>query len=118
MRWLIAILVITSAGWMLFDGGRALIVGDYITPKSGQHAGELGPWAKVAEAVGIDPRSTVMKLIFALYGLAYLVVMLAFLMNVSWAWWGMIILAVFGLWYLPFGTMINILIIVLLLIRP
>ncbi len=116
MGWLIAALVVISAGWMLFDGARALIVGDYVTPKSGQYAGQLGRWIKVVQAVGIHPRSTVMKLIFALYGLAYLIIMIAFLLKVSWAWWGILIMAVLGLWYLPFGTLINLLIIVLLLV--
>jgi hypothetical protein len=43
-----------------YDGSRALIVGDYVTPKSGAYAGQLGPWAKLVAAVGIEPRSTVM----------------------------------------------------------
>jgi hypothetical protein len=116
MRWLIAALVVLSAGWMLFDGARALIVGDYVTPKSGDHAGQLGPWAKVVQAAGILPRSTLMKFIFVLYGLAFLAIATAFLLEVSWAWWGMLIMAVFGLWYLPFGTLINIIIIILLFV--
>lgn len=116
MRWLIAVLVILSAGWMLFDGSRALIVRDYITPKSGQHAGQLGPWAKVVQKAGIKPRSTLMKTIFVLYGLSFVMIMTAFLLKISWAWWGMLIMAVLGLWYLPFGALINILIITLLFI--
>ena len=94
MRWLIIALVIILAGWMLFDGSRALIVGDYVTPNSGQYAGQLGPWAKLVQAVGINPRSTLMKSIFVLYGLAFLTIMTAFLLKASWAWWGMIIMAV------------------------
>lgn len=116
MRWLIAVLVILSAGWMLFDGSRVLIVGDYITPKSGQHAGQLGQWAKVVQKVGIKPRSTFMKLIFVLYGLSFVIILIAFLHKASWAWWTMIIMAVLGLWYLPFGALINIPIITLLFI--
>jgi hypothetical protein len=115
MRWLIAVLVILSAGWMLFDGSRALIVGDYITPKSGQHAGQLGPWAEVVQKVGIKPRSTLMKLIFVLYGLSFVMIMIAFLLKISWTWWAMIVMAVLGLLYVPFGALINILIIALLL---
>lgn len=38
MRWLITILVLLNAGWMVFDGMRALLVGDYLTPKSGRTA--------------------------------------------------------------------------------
>jgi len=37
-------LAAVEAGWMLFDGSRALIVGDYVTAKSGPYAGQLGPW--------------------------------------------------------------------------
>lgn len=116
MRWVIAVLVISSAGWMLFDGSRALIAGDYVTPQSGRYAGQLGPWTKVVEAVGIPPRSAAMKIIFVLYGLLYLLIMTAFLLKISWAWWGMLVMAVLGLWYVPFGTLINILIIVFLLL--
>ena len=107
MRWIIAALVALNAGWMVFDGSRALVVGDYVTPKSGRHAGQLGPWSKVAQAVGIPPRSTFMKVIFVVYGLVYIGMTVAFLLNAPWAQRGMIIVAVLGLWHLPFGTLIN-----------
>jgi hypothetical protein len=32
MKWVIVALMVLEAGWMLFDGTRALIVGDYVTP--------------------------------------------------------------------------------------
>ncbi len=32
---------------MVVDGSRALVKGEYITPKSGSFAGNLGPWAKL-----------------------------------------------------------------------
>lgn len=56
MHWLagvVLVLAFIEAGWMAFDGGRALVVGDYVTPRSGQYAGQLGPWAKVVSTVGI-----------------------------------------------------------------
>ncbi len=112
--WIVAGLVHLNAGWMLFDGARALIVGDYITPKSGAHAGQLGPWSKVVEAVGIDPRSTLMKSVFVIYGAAFFAVLAAFTLGASWAWMGMIVVAVLGLWHLPFGTLINVVVIALL----
>jgi hypothetical protein len=68
--WIVAALVILNGGWMAFDGARALVVGDYVTPKTGQYAGQLGPWAKLIQAIGIEPRSTLMKSIFFIYGLA------------------------------------------------
>ena len=73
LRWLVIALALAEAGWMAFDGIRALVVGDYVTPRSGSYAGQLGPWARLVSAVGIGPRSTLMKAVFAVYGLAWLV---------------------------------------------
>jgi hypothetical protein len=41
--WIVAALAALNGGWMTFDGARALIVGDYVTPSSGEYAGQLGP---------------------------------------------------------------------------
>lgn len=113
-RWIIAALVALNAGWMAFDGSRALFVGDYVTPKTGRHAGQLGSWSRVVQAVGIPPRSTLMKAIFVVYGLLYLGMTAAFLLNVPWAQQGMIIVALLGLWHLPFGTLINLFVLALI----
>ena len=43
MKWAIVVLILFSAGWMFADGLRAFVVGDYLTPKSGEYAGQLGP---------------------------------------------------------------------------
>ena len=112
--WLVVALVLVNGGWMAFDGGRALVVGDYVTPKRGPLAGTLGPWSKAVSAVGIAPRSALMKWIFVVYGLAYLVCTGALVLGESQAWWGILVMAVLGLWYVPFGTLINLVIIVLL----
>jgi hypothetical protein len=70
------------------------------------------------QAASIAPRSTLMKSIFVVYGLAYLIVLVAFLLKALWAWPAMLIMAALGLWYLPFGTLINLIVIVLLLLPP
>ena len=31
--WVVAALVLLNGGWMAFDGGRALVIGDYVTPR-------------------------------------------------------------------------------------
>lgn len=116
--WVILFLVIFTSGWMLFDGLRALIVGDFVTPKAGEYAGQLGPWTRLAEAVRIDPRSTLMKLIFVIYGAAGIGMSICYALGYSWAWTGMLVIAILGLWYLPFGTISNILLIILLLLHP
>jgi hypothetical protein len=55
-----------------------------------------------------------MKVVFVGYGLAYLGMTGAFLLNASWARPGMNIVALLGLWYLPFGTLINLAVLALL----
>lgn len=106
---MIVILALVDAGYMVVDGGRALATGDYFTPSSGDHAGELGPWARVVSTVGVDPRSTGMKVLFVVYGVAWLAVVAAFAFGrSSWAWWAMACFAGGSIWYLIPGTMISV----------
>src|SRR6266581_8278600 len=81
----IIILALIEGLWMGFDGTRALTVGDYITPRSGARAGELGPWHYVVESVGIAPRSVLMKIIFVAFGLAWLIIAAALVRRIPWA---------------------------------
>ena len=113
--WLIVGLASLTGGWMLFDGLRSLIVGDYVTPKSGEYAGQLGPWANLVRAVGIDPRSKFMKGFFVLYGFTALLIAARYALGYD-AQPDMIAVAVFGLWYLPVGTITNVLILLLLFV--
>jgi hypothetical protein len=118
IRVLVVILGLVEGSWMTFDGSRALIVGDYVTPSTGAHAGELGPWNHLVKAAGIPPRSTAMKLIFVAYGLAWLIVSIALAFHAPWAWRAMLIAAFATLWYLPVGTVFGVLqIIALILVR-
>jgi hypothetical protein len=116
--WLVVLFMVTSAGWMAFDGARALVKGDYVTPRSGKHAGRLGPWSRVVEAAGIGPRSTLMKTLFVVYGTAALVVTLIFALGIPRGREALILTAALGLWYLPFGTLLHAIAIVLLLLPP
>ena len=104
LRWVVILLALFEAGWMAFDGTRAFIVGDYITPASGQHRGQLGPWTKTVRAVGIEPRSFLMKGIFVLYGAAWLLIILCYSLDFPWARRAMLLAAVGSLWYLWAGT--------------
>lgn len=116
IRWLLAALVLLSGGWMVFDGFHALLKGDYLTPKKGPRAGQLGPWASIVSAVGVTPRSALMKWIFVVLGLVYLGMGAAFLAGVPGSTVGLVVVAALGLWYLPFGTLLNILVILLVVI--
>ena len=93
-------------GWLAFDGAHALATGDYVTPDSGEHAGQLGPWSHLFEAVGVDPRSTAVQTLHLVLGLVWLVVMAGWAARRPWAWRGMLLCAIAGLWYLPFGTLL------------
>jgi hypothetical protein len=107
-----------EGGWLAFDGGRALVVGDYVTPTTGPSAEQLGPWSAVVSAVGIEPRSTLMKCMHPVLGIAWLGVTACFALGLPWAWLAMLACAVLGLWYLPFGTVLGIVQIVVLLMPP
>lgn len=113
---IVILLALLQAGWMAFDGARALIVGDYVTPSSGEYAGQLGPWANLVAAAGIEPRSTLMKTIFVVYGVFWLIVISFFAQKQRWAWTAMLIAAVGSLWYLPFGTVSSMIQIALLVL--
>ena len=66
------VLALIPGVWMTLDGMRALVVGDYVTPRSGPYAGQLGPWHRPVAAVGIDPRGTPIKLTIAGLGFLWL----------------------------------------------
>lgn len=113
---LIGILAGLESGWMAFDGTRALIKGDYVTPRTGAHGGELGPWAKIVSAVGIEPRSTGMKLAFVAYGTLWLGTTVAFVAGVGGSRTLMLLLAIGSVWYAPIGTLLGLGQVILLLV--
>lgn len=112
-RW-IFFLVLIIASYMIFDGVRALVFGDYLTPSTGEYAGQLGPWATVVSMVGVAPRSLFMKLAFVAYGISTIAMSALYAMKIRRAWIGLLTMAILGLWYLPFGTIINLVVIFLL----
>lgn len=115
LKLIILLLAFLEGGWLVVDGGRALLVGDYFTPQSGRSAGQLGPWSRVVAAAGLQPRSTLVKSVHLALGLLWLAAMTAFAANLRGGWPGMFFCAAAALWYLPFGTLLSILQMVLLL---
>lgn len=115
-RW-IFFLVLIVASYMIFDGVRAMVVGDYLTPSTGEHAGQLGLWATIVSMVGIEPRSMLMKLTFVAYGILTAAMGVCFFRKLRWARTGLLTMELLGLWYLPFGAIINLVVIVLLMTK-
>ncbi len=115
LKWSLVGLCLLQGGYMLLDGGRALVVGSYITPGSREHAGQLGPWSRLVSLVGVRPESTEMKLAFVVLGLLWLALGLGLATDAGWSWLAGIALATATLWYLVPGTVISIAVLVLLL---
>jgi hypothetical protein len=118
LKWCIVLLAVLQFGFMAFDGGRALVKGDYIRPQTGAHAGQLGPWSKIVSSVGIDPEGQLMKLVFVLWGITGLVLTYRFAKDPQDGLMPLLLLDVCSLWYLMVGTFSSaIQIIVLLILR-
>jgi hypothetical protein len=81
------------------------LTGDFVTPRSGEHAGELGPWSHIPRAFGVDPRSTGVKIFFLAFGLLYLAALVAFLLRRPGARPVLVACAAVALLYLPLGTL-------------
>ncbi|PYT18431.1 MAG: hypothetical protein DMF51_00010 [Acidobacteria bacterium] len=69
LRTAVILLAVVQAGWITFDGARALMTGDYLKPRLGAYGGQLGEWTRVASALGAPPRSAAAKWALIGYGL-------------------------------------------------
>jgi hypothetical protein len=117
MHWLkllIIPLALLQGGWLAFDGGRALIVGDYVTASSGPRAGQLGPWSRVVSAFGFEPRSTSIKVLHLVLGIAWLASAVMFWLHPVEGRRAILMCSLASLWYLPIGTILSVIEIVLL----
>jgi len=112
LRSCIIVLALGPGLFMTFDGLRALILGDYLTPTTGPYAGQLGPWSSVLSAVGIAPRSSTMKILFVMSGVTWLGATAGFLRRTPWSARALAVLAVATLWYLPVGTLMSTLVLI------
>ena len=115
LRWAAVALCVVQGGYMLVDGARALVTGRYITPAGGEHAGELGPWARLVTAVSVPPESIGMRVAFVVLGVLWLLLAGGLALQAGWAWPFGLVLGVGTLWYLVPGTVLSL---VLLLAPP
>jgi hypothetical protein len=115
LRGIVVALSLIQGAWLAFDGGRAWIVGDYVTPSAGPRAGQLGPWARVVSALGLDPRGGFVKSLHVVLGVAWLIAAVLLVVRPATGWWAALVCGVATLWYLPIGTVLSIIILALLL---
>lgn len=108
MKYLVIVFGVINGLWMLIDGIYVLANGKYIGPE------KPGPWASLIALSGID----VFKLgpVFILFGVTWLVFAGAFFSGSASARSLGLILSVLTLWYLPFGTLISIIVLVILIV--
>jgi hypothetical protein len=106
MKILITILGFLNGGYMLLDGIYVLLKGKYIGPE------KPGPWANVFYKLDIN----VFKLgpMFITFGIMWLVWLYSLWANLSWSHVYGIIVCILTLWYLPVGTLLSIVILLIL----
>jgi hypothetical protein len=111
--WITVAASLILGGWLTFDGLHAFTCSDYVTQRDGPHAGELGPWSKLVVAVGLDPRSDLIKGVHVGLGALWLLCALGHALTFPPARWGLMGCAVLSLWYVPFGAIVGILVLIL-----
>jgi hypothetical protein len=97
--------------WLVFDGLHQRLFGDYVRLN-----GQLGPWATLASAAGLDPQN----LSWAFIALGFSLISASFGLYLGRSWGrslGLVTSAV-ALLYLGFGTPVALVCLILLLLKP
>jgi hypothetical protein len=107
MKLIVVILSFINGAFMLIDGIHVMLKGKYIGPA------KPGPWAGLFENFNVD----VFKLgpLFVLFGVLWLTLLIGIWTSQSWAFAFGVILSLLTLWYLPVGTAISLLVLLLLI---
>ena len=104
------LLGLVVGGFQIIDGVHVLRTGTYIGPPT------PGPWRHVVSAVGLDPFA--MGPVFITLGSAWLLATGWLLVTSSTAaWWTCLAVAVLTLWYLPVGTVLSVVFLLLLVLN-
>jgi hypothetical protein len=97
--------------WMTFDGLRQRLFGDYV-----RIGGQLGPWADLARALGVDPQR--LGLTFVAVGLGLIGASFGVYLRRRWGYVSALLLSAVCLLYLGFGTPVALVSLILLLLKP
>ena len=102
---IMALLGLVNGLWMLFDGIYVLLQGKYYGHET------PGYWSIPLAALGIDPLQ--FGPVFVLIGIVWLFYVFAILTSLSWSLLLGILVSVATLWYIPFGTIISLVLLAL-----
>ncbi|GDX53107.1 hypothetical protein LBMAG27_21540 [Bacteroidota bacterium] len=107
MKILVTLLGLLNGIYMLADGIFVILKGKYIGPA------KPGPWANVFYKLNID----VFKLgpVFIVFGLLWLTFLFGLWTNQTWTYLLGLVICILTLWYLPIGTIISVVILILML---
>lgn len=107
MKILLIIAALANGGYMLADGIYVLLKGKYIGPE------KPGPWAGLFNMMQVN----VFQLgpLFIAFGAGWFIWLFALLTGQHWAWTAGLIMGFATLWYLPFGTLLSVITLLLLL---
>ena len=107
MKILITILGFLNGAYMLVDGIFVMLKGKYIGPE------KPGPWSEIFSAANIN----VFKLgpLFIVFGILWLTWLYSLWSARSWSITFGIIISILTLWYLPVGTLLSLIILIVLI---
>ncbi len=97
--------------WLAFDGLRQRVTGDYTRLN-----GQLGPWAALVSAVGLDPLS--LGWFFVVLGLSFVAASFGLYLRQRWGYTVGLAASAIGLLYLGLGTPVAVICLVALLVAP
>lgn len=97
--------------WMVYDGLHGRLFGDFV-----RMDGQLGPWAALVSAVGIDPHG--LSWFFIMWGAAFLATSFGLYFGQRWAHTVGLVASGLGLFYLGFGLPVAVACLVMLVLKP
>lgn len=103
----ISVLSLLLGSWLVFDGARKLLTGYH----TGEQTIGLGPWATIVSALGLRPAD--MPLPFAFLSVIWVVNGVVVLVGANTGYERAIAVSIVTLFYIPPGTVVGIIIILL-----
>ena len=97
--------------WLTFDGLHQRLLGDYVRIN-----GQLGPWADLVRAVGVDPHS--LGWLFVVLGLDLIAASFGVILRRRWGYNVALGASALCLLYLGFGTPVALICLIALLLPP